>query len=77
MELSVGGDLDRVRREVIAAIDLPVGNVKLYQAFCEAARKYGDPNRLDMEMLFDNIEQKSVPTVWRSWLCTAVSISAR
>ncbi|CAG0955614.1 phosphomethylpyrimidine synthase ThiC [Geobacter sp.] len=58
MELSVGGDLDRVRREVIAAVDLPVGNVPLYQAFCEAARKYGDPNRLDPEMLFDLIEKQ-------------------
>lgn len=58
MELSVGGDLDRVRREVIAAVDIPVGNVPLYQAFCEAARKYGDPNRLDAEMLFDLIEQQ-------------------
>lgn len=58
MELSVGGDLDRVRREVIAGVDLPVGNVPLYQAFCEAARKYGDPNKLDEEMLFDIIEQQ-------------------
>jgi phosphomethylpyrimidine synthase len=58
MELSVGGDLDRVRREVIAAVELPVGNVPLYQAFCEAARKYGDPNRLDEEMLFDLIERQ-------------------
>jgi len=58
MELSVGGDLDRVRREVIAAVELPVGNVPLYQAFCEAARKYGDPNKLDEEMLFDLIEQQ-------------------
>ncbi len=58
MELSVGGDLDRVRREVIAAVDLPVGNVPLYQAFCEAARKYGDPNKLDAEMLFDIIEKQ-------------------
>ncbi len=58
MELSVGGDLDRVRREVIAAVDLPVGNVPLYQAFCEAARKYGNPNKLDEEMLFDLIEQQ-------------------
>ena len=58
MELSVGGDLDRVRREVIAAVDLPVGNVPLYQAFCEAARKYGDPNKLDDEMLFDIMEQQ-------------------
>lgn len=58
MELSVGGDLDRVRREVIAAVELPVGNVPLYQAFCEAARKYGDPNKLDEAMLFDIIEQQ-------------------
>lgn len=58
MELSVGGDLDRVRREVIASVDLPVGNVPLYQAFCEAARKYGDPNKLDPEMLFDLIERQ-------------------
>ncbi len=58
MELSVGGDLDRVRREVIAAVDLPVGNVPLYQAFCEAARKYGDPNKLDEEMLFELIEKQ-------------------
>jgi 5-hydroxybenzimidazole synthase len=58
MELSVGGDLDRVRREVIAAVDLPVGNVPLYQAFCEAARKYGDPNKLGEEMLFDIIERQ-------------------
>jgi phosphomethylpyrimidine synthase len=54
----VGGDLDRVRREVIAAVDLPVGNVPLYQAFCEASRKYGDPNRLDEEMLFELIERQ-------------------
>ena len=58
MELSVGGDLDRVRREVIAAVELPVGNVPLYQAFCEAARKYGDPNKLDDEMLFEIIERQ-------------------
>lgn len=58
MELSVGGDLNRVRREIIAAVDLPVGNVPLYQAFCEASRTYGDPNKLDEEMLFDLIEQQ-------------------
>ncbi|MBW2132995.1 MAG: phosphomethylpyrimidine synthase ThiC [Deltaproteobacteria bacterium] len=58
MELSVGGDLDRIRREIISAVKLPVGNVPLYQAFCEATRKYGDPNRLDEEMLFDLIERQ-------------------
>ncbi len=58
MELSAGGDLDGIRRAVIDAVDLPVGNVPLYQAFCEAARKYGDPNKLDPEYLFDLIEKQ-------------------
>ena len=58
MELSVGGDLDLIRREVLAGVDLPVGNVPLYQAFREAAEKYGDPNKLDREMLFEIIERQ-------------------
>ncbi len=58
MELSAGGDLDAVRRAVIANTNLPVGNVPLYQAFCEAARKYKDPSRLDPELLFDLIEKQ-------------------
>lgn len=58
MELSAGGDLDAIRRAVIANTNLPVGNVPLYQAFCEAARKYKDPSRLDPELLFDLIEKQ-------------------
>ncbi len=58
MELSVGGNLDEIRRTVLAETALPVGNVPLYQAFCMATRKYGDPNKLDPEMLFDLIEQQ-------------------
>ena len=33
MELSAGGDLDRIRRAILANTNLPVGNVPLYQAF--------------------------------------------
>jgi phosphomethylpyrimidine synthase len=58
MELSVGGDLDRIRREVIASVSIPVGNVPLYQAFCEASRRYHDPAKLSEEMLFDIIEMQ-------------------
>lgn len=58
MELSAGGDLDAIRRAVLAESNLPVGNVPLYQAFCEAARQYGDPNKLDPEYLFDLIEMQ-------------------
>ncbi|MFC1591962.1 phosphomethylpyrimidine synthase ThiC [Thermodesulfobacteriota bacterium] len=58
MELSVGGDLDSIRRRVIASVDLPVGNVPLYQAFCETKRKYHDPSKLDEEFLFEIIERQ-------------------
>ncbi|MDH4318304.1 MAG: phosphomethylpyrimidine synthase ThiC, partial [Desulfobulbaceae bacterium] len=58
MELSTGGDLDMIRREILAATHLPVGNVPLYQAFSEAVRKYHTPNKLDPEYLFDLIEKQ-------------------
>ncbi len=58
MELSAGGDLDAVRRAVLAATTRPVGNVPLYQAFKETTRKYQNPARLDPEYLFDLIEQQ-------------------
>ncbi|MEE9613932.1 MAG: phosphomethylpyrimidine synthase ThiC [Thermodesulfobacteriota bacterium] len=58
MELSVGGDLDSIRKEVLAAVSLPVGSVPLYQAFAEAIEKYHDPNKLDEELLFDVLERQ-------------------
>ena len=56
MELSAGGDLDAVRRAVLAATTRPVGNVPLYQAFKETTRKTKNPAKLDPEYLFDLIE---------------------
>lgn len=58
MELSTGGNLDVIRREILATCSLPVGNVPLYQAFSEASRKYHNPNKLDPEYLFDLIEKQ-------------------
>ncbi len=58
MELSTGGDLDLVRREILGCCNLPVGNVPLYQAFHDAAKKYRDPNKLDPEYLFELIERQ-------------------
>ena len=58
MELSAGGDLDAVRRAVLAATSRPVGNVPLYQAFKETIRKTRNPAKMDPEYLFDLIEQQ-------------------
>ncbi len=35
MDLSVGGDLDRIRREILKNISIPLGTVPIYQAFIE------------------------------------------
>ncbi|MDP2690193.1 MAG: phosphomethylpyrimidine synthase ThiC, partial [Deltaproteobacteria bacterium] len=58
MELSVGGDLDAIRKEVLQATNLSVGSVPLYQAFKEAIERYHDPNKLTEELLFDVIERQ-------------------
>ncbi len=58
MELSAGGDLDTVRRAVLAATSRPVGNVPLYQAFKETIRKTRNPAKMDPEYLFDLIEKQ-------------------
>jgi len=58
MELSAGGDLDAVRRAVLASTNLPVGTVPLYQAFKETTAKYANPGKLDPEYLFDLIEKQ-------------------
>ncbi len=58
MELSAGGDLDTIRRAVLASTNLPVGTVPLYQAFKETTAKYANPGKLDPEYLFDLIEKQ-------------------
>ncbi len=58
MELSADGDLDKIRKTVLANSNLPVGNVPLYQAFKETIRKYRNPAKLDPEYLFDLIEKQ-------------------
>ncbi|SLM30258.1 Phosphomethylpyrimidine synthase [Desulfamplus magnetovallimortis] len=58
MELSADGDMDAIRREVLKAVSLPVGNVPLYQAFKETGRKYHNPAKLDPEYLFELIEKQ-------------------
>ena len=58
MELSVGGDIPRIRREILSSISLPVGTVPLYQAFAKSIQKYGSPVDMPEEMLFDVIEEQ-------------------
>ena len=59
MELSTAGDLDGIRREIIATVDLPVGCVPLYQAGAEAAALHGSSLDMTEDMLFEIIERQA------------------
>ncbi len=58
MELSAAGDLDAIRGAILDEVSIPVGNVPLYQAFCETIQLRNDPSKLDPEYLFDLIERQ-------------------
>ena len=58
MELSVGGDLDLIRREILNNTSLPVGTVPLYQAFREAIDIYKNPVKMPDELVLDVIEKQ-------------------
>ncbi len=59
MELSTAGDLDAIRRAVLAATPLPVGSVPLYQAAAEAAESLGSSVAMTTDLLFDIIERQA------------------
>ncbi|NPV61423.1 MAG: phosphomethylpyrimidine synthase ThiC [Methanotrichaceae archaeon] len=59
MELSTGGDFNEIRRQVIAATDLSVGSVPLYQAFIEAIRKHGAGVDMTEDDLFRATEEQA------------------
>ena len=68
MELGTGGDFLAIRKKVIDSISLSVGSVPLYQAFIEAARKYGSIVHMTEKNSSRQlkIRQSSGPTSWQS-----------
>ena len=59
MELSTAGDLDEIRRAVLAEVSLPVGCVPLYQASGEAKIRFGSSSLMTDELLFEVIEKQA------------------
>lgn len=57
MDLSVGGDLDEVRRSIIRESRLPVGTVPVYQAFVESMRRRGGGAYFTEDQLFSVVER--------------------
>ncbi|MEZ0248566.1 MAG: phosphomethylpyrimidine synthase ThiC [Thermoproteus sp.] len=57
MDLSVGGDLDEIRRAVLRESKIPVGTVPTYQAFIDALRRRGGGAYFAEDELFGVIER--------------------
>jgi phosphomethylpyrimidine synthase len=59
MDLSTGGDLDRIRVQVIGATELPVGTVPLYSVAQKYIARQRDPAGMQQEELFEEIEKQA------------------
>ncbi|MFC2034408.1 phosphomethylpyrimidine synthase ThiC [Chloroflexota bacterium] len=56
MDLSTGGDISSVRKDIIAASSAVIGTVPIYQAGIEAVDKYGAIVKMTVDDLFTAIE---------------------
>ncbi|MDI6884162.1 MAG: phosphomethylpyrimidine synthase [Hadesarchaea archaeon] len=56
MDLSVGGDIDEVRRQILRAVNVPMGTVPIYQAGIEAA-KLGDVVDMSSDDIFNAVRR--------------------
>jgi phosphomethylpyrimidine synthase len=56
MDLSTGGDITGIRKEIMAKCPLPVGTVPVYQACVAAANREGAMVKMTAEDLFEAIE---------------------
>lgn len=59
MELSIGGDLDAIRRKILSITDLPVGSVPVYQAAVESINKHGSAIYMEEDSMFNAIEKQA------------------
>ena len=57
MDLSTGGDLDKIRRELMSISSVPFGTVPVYQAYIEAVRKHRAPVEMSEDDFLRAIER--------------------
>jgi len=58
MDLSTGGDIKKIRREILKNSIVPVGTVPIYQAICETLSKKKTISEMEEEHLFSVIEEQ-------------------
>lgn len=63
MDLSTGGDLNKIRRKIIDSSNIPVGTVPIYNAACVNRSKNKEITELEAELLFNIIEEHAADGV--------------
>jgi len=58
MDLSTGGNLREIRKEILKASPVQVGTVPIYEAACRTVAKGKKISEIDGELLFDVIEEQ-------------------
>jgi phosphomethylpyrimidine synthase len=59
MDLSTGGDLDKIRRTIIKTVNVPIGTVPIYQTAIEVAKKKGSIMHMTEDDIFSTIEKQA------------------
>lgn len=59
MDLSTGGDLTCIRKEILDQCPVCVGTVPIYQAACQTVRQKKKISQIDPEMMFDVIQEQA------------------
>lgn len=57
MDLSTGGNIGEIRREIISRIDIPIGTVPIYQVGIEAVKKKGAVVNMTIDDILEVIER--------------------
>ncbi|MFC1658327.1 phosphomethylpyrimidine synthase ThiC [Candidatus Omnitrophota bacterium] len=63
MDLSIGGDLRKIRRAIVQHSNVPVGTVPVYQAAVNAERKSGSFLKMEAEDIFEVLEEQAADGV--------------
>ena len=59
MDLSTGGDIARIRREILKRCPLPLGTVPIYETASKSKRKKGAVHKMDEGDILQTIEQQA------------------
>jgi phosphomethylpyrimidine synthase len=59
MDLSTGGNIGKIRKEILAHSTIPLGTVPIYQSVVNAVRKHKSMFKLTVDEMFENIEEQA------------------